>query len=185
MGSRSCSRIAGAVSGLAAAMALAACGQAQANDVGDDAAAAPGSGEFVAYTADFDGYRGWSHITVFDDGGAGSPVHAPTTLVEYINRSSPGPHADFPVGTILVKESASGDPDTRQAFAMTRRGGTFNPSGAAGWEWFELQNTGDAGTLTILWRGVAPPAGEVYAGNVNGDCNTCHEKAPHDGVFAQ
>jgi hypothetical protein len=169
-----------------AAPLLAACGQARTGvaDTGD-AGAGQGTGQFIAYTADFDGYRAWSHITVVDDGGTGSAVHMATTLIEYINRPPPAPTAVFPEGTILVKEAATGDPSTRQAFAMAKRGGDFNAAGAAGWEWFELQSLDSAGTVEIVWRGTAPAAGQVYAGNVNGDCNACHEKAPHDGVFAQ
>jgi hypothetical protein len=171
--------------GIAAAL-LASCSQASTSNTGAaDSGVGPTAGEFIAYTADFDGYRAWSHITVVDDGGAGGSVHVQTPLIEYINRPPPAPTAAFPVGTILVKEAATGDPGTRQAFAMAKRGGDYNAAGAAGWEWFELQNIDSSGTVEILWRGTAPPAGEVYAGNVNGDCNTCHEKAPHDGVFAQ
>jgi hypothetical protein len=161
--------------------ALAACGPtsgappAGASDGGD--------GQFVAFAADFAGYRTWAHITVVDDGG--DPTHAAAVLTEYINESVPAAGVPFPVGTIIVKEPTTGDPDTRQAFAMVKRGGTYNAGGAAGWEWFELQNVDDAGDVGILWRGTAPPLGEKYAGNISGDCNTCHQTAPHDAVFAQ
>jgi hypothetical protein len=141
--------------------------------------------EFVAYTSDFDGYRGWSHFTVFDDGGAGGAVHVATTFVEYRNNPDAAADPAFPLGTIIVKEAPTGDPDTRQAFAMVKRGGGFNASGAIGWDWFELQNVDDAGDVQIVWRGVEPPMGEIYSGNVSGDCNDCHQHAPHDDVFAQ
>jgi hypothetical protein len=161
---------------------------------GCGSAAAPSSGaprdggglpEFIAFASSFEDYRAWSHFTVFDDGGAGGAVHVATTLIEYRNDPDASSDPGFPLGTIIVKEAPTGDPDTRQAFAMVKRGGGFNASGAAGWEWFELQNVDDAGHVQIEWRGVEPPMGEVYSGNVSGECNDCHEHAPHDDVFAQ
>jgi hypothetical protein len=143
-----------------------------------------GASEFVAFAPDFGGYRSWSSLDVFDDSGAGEPAHVSAQLVEYINQPRPPAGTPFAVGTIIVKEAVVGDPDTRQAFAMAKRGGDYNP-GLPAWEWFEVQNIDNAGDVDIIWRGIAPPAGQTYSGNVNGDCDTCHERAPHDGVYAQ
>ena len=172
------------LSAVALGLSLGACTPAATSgDAG--AGTGTGAGEFVAFASDFDGYRTWAHASVVTDGGSGGAVHTDTVLVESINRGPVARDSDFPQGTILVKEGTTGEPNTRQAFAMVKRGGDYNAGGAAGWEWFELQNTGDGGenTVEILWRGIAPPQGEVYAGKVNGDCNTCHVNAPHDGVY--
>ncbi|HEY4012951.1 MAG TPA: hypothetical protein VGM06_06420 [Polyangiaceae bacterium] len=167
-----------AVGWAAIVLSLASC----ADDTVD---ANDGAASFIAYAADFDGYRSWSQTTVFDDGGAGGSVHPGAELVEYINRPSPTDGGVFSEGTVIVKEGIDGDPATRQAFAMAKRGGTYNAGGALGWEWFEVQNIDAAGDVQIIWRGTVPPQGETYSGNVNGDCNTCHRQAPHDAVFDQ
>jgi hypothetical protein len=77
------------------------------------------------------------------------------------------------VGTIIVKEIINDDPTQNDMVARVKRGGTYNARGASGWEWFELRSTSD-GVAGILWRGVGPPAGESYLGNVDGGCNACH-----------
>jgi hypothetical protein len=68
---------------------------------------------------------------------------------------------------------------------MVKTGGCINADGAQNWLWYELQNLGaddDAG-VRILWKGVAPPAGEPYLGSV--DCNGCHVvAAPNDYVWS-
>jgi hypothetical protein len=61
-----------------------------------------------------------------------------------------------------------------QTFAMAKRGAPFNALGATGWEWFELVESAQSTTPAIKWRGIAPPAGETYAGVMGGACNTCH-----------
>jgi hypothetical protein len=164
----------------------AGCGSGDGSHGSSSAAtSADAAGEFYAFAADFAHYRTWSSLVVVDDAGTGDPAHLDTVLVEYINQPAPPVGEPFPQGTILVKEGTSGDPNTRQAFAMVKRGGAYNADGAAGWEWFEVQNDDDAGDVAIVWRGTAPPSGQTYSGNVNGDCNGCHVKAPHDAVFAQ
>ena len=86
-------------------------------------------------------------------------------------------------GTIIVKEPSDGDLTTRQIFAMVKRGGDFNPTGAVNWEWFELQNV-DSATVQIVWRGFGPPAGETYGGNP-AFCNGCHViAADNDDVWS-
>jgi hypothetical protein len=54
---------------------------------------------------------------------------------------------------------------------MAKRGCGFNAAGARGWEWMELSETPDG--VTVVWRGLGPPAGEVYGGDPAG-CNSCH-----------
>ena len=63
--------------------------------------------------------------------------------------------------------------DVVDIFGRVKRGGGYNVGGANGWEWFELKNL-DEQQSTIIWRGVGPPVGEMYAGDPNGGCNGCH-----------
>ena len=147
-------------------------------DGGSDPAYANGRA-FVAFACNFDGYKGWPSF--FLDGGFnGGSVHASGPRTEYINRTPPHGSGTFPVGTIIVKElQADG-----LIFAMVKRGGGYNESGASGWEWFELNPDGGAGVghdVNLTWRGVGPPAGETYGGDPT-TCNACHRGAGNDSV---
>lgn len=137
----------------------------------------PGGDEatFVAMQSDFASYLSWEATTVStQDTG-----HVEGERVVYLNARPPEGAAEFPVGTIFVKTIAwSGGTDLH---AMVKRGGGFNPDGAAGWEWFELVESD--GVPIILWRGEAAPEPGSYlcetdlgdtAETVTGDCNTCH-----------
>jgi len=142
-------------------------------------------GCFVAYGGQFTDFRTWPshHMDSADDVGGQTHVSGPRT--EYINTLSeagadeaglddaavgPASSTEFPQGTIIVKEIESADPTTHHVFAMVKRGCDFNPSGAKGWEWFELSagSIGE-GKENILWRGTTPPDDKGFA-----DCNGCH-----------
>jgi hypothetical protein len=159
---------------------------------GATAPASPPGSTFTAFATDFDGFHSWPSGpampnpnlppvpggdgvdagTIAADGG----VHVLPLTVYWNHPPSPGSTA-FPVGTIIVKETDEADPTARKVFAMVKRGGDFNPTGAVNWEWFELQNT-VGGTVAINWRGYGPTSGsaDVYGGNPH-ICNDCHEIA--------
>jgi|HubBroStandDraft_6_1064221.scaffolds.fasta_scaffold522331_2 hypothetical protein len=171
------------------ALGVAACngaGPPAVPGAGSGASASGESGQFIAYASNFAGYHAWPHIDIVDDAGGGGAAHLDTNLTEYMLAPPPPKGTPFPVGTLIVKQGQVEGLAAGQAFAMAKRGGGYNDDGAAGWEWFELQTLpGGGDAVTIVWRGVAPPAGETYSGNVSGDCNQCHQGAPHDGVFAE
>jgi len=164
---------------LALLATLAACG----SSAGDSTSAADGGDVFVAFGADFQDFHHWQSFDVTADAAPGT-VHPDAKLIEYLNRTPPSGSTEFPVGTIIVKEGTDGDVVGRQYFAMVKRGGGFNASGATGWEWFELRNLAN-GTVGIVWRGVGPPAGEVYGGDPTAGCNTCHVACGNDAVCAK
>jgi hypothetical protein len=163
-----------------AALALfgTACGSPSAAEQG-----ASHGGNFIAFAADFFDYHAWQSFDVTKDAAPGT-IHPDAKLIEYLNKPPPGQSSEFPVGTIIVKEGTDGDPLARQFFAMAKRGPNWNVGGATGWEWFELRNTA-AGGVMIVWRGVGPPAGEVYGGDANAGCNTCHVQCGNDAVCAK
>ncbi len=154
---------------------------------------------FVAFAPDFTGFRLWPSALAVPSpalppppgdgvarGDAGSDAGAAAdaavdsgihtgTLTVYWKQAPPSGSTSFPEGTLIVKETDGGDVTTRQVFAMAKRGGDFNPSGAVDWEWFELQNIDDT-YVRIIWRGDGPPANEVYGGNP-ATCNVCHDIA--------
>jgi hypothetical protein len=180
--------------GRRALLALALGGAASATGCN---AAAPGKGGdggvFVAFASDFNGFHDWPgkafpaepspNLPPVDAGGVGPDggatdggVH-PLPETEYWKIPSPITGNEFPLRTIIVKETNEADPTARQVFALVKRGGDFNPTGAVDWEWFELKNVAD-GSVVINWHGYGPPSGsaDIYGGNP-AVCNTCHLKA--------
>jgi hypothetical protein len=159
--------VASVVAGAIAAIALSACTAPVADSSVPDA-----KDSFIAFAKHFSGFRTWESFPLPASTATGD-VHLEGARTEYLNERPPEGSTSFPVGTIIVKEMDDGALPDRQIFAMVKRGGTYNQAGASGWEWFELQNV-DESTVTIVWRGVGPPAGEMYGGDPNGGCNGCH-----------
>lgn len=123
-----------------------------------------GGNSFIAMDRDFSGYTTWEHFTV--DGGAVDTVHTAGARTVYVSERPVAGAESFPQGTIIVKELEF------QTLAMVKRGGSYNASGAPGWEWFELRSD-PGGAVSIVWRGLGPPAGEHY-GQAGQTCNGCH-----------
>jgi hypothetical protein len=165
-----------------AAMAGAALGCGGGDGAPDDGATPT---VFVAFASSFRGFRQWESFDVTKDALPGT-IHPDAHLIEYLNALPPSGSTTFPVGTIIVKEpSTDGAPSTAPFFAMVKHGGGYNP-GLPDWEWLELQSVaGSATDVQILWRGAGPPLGEVYGGDPNAGCNTCHRECGNDGVCAK
>ncbi len=125
---------------------------------------------FLAFPPTFADFRKWPSF--HSDGPAKGTfpddVLGPRT--QYINHVPPHGSKRFPVGTVIVEVRESG---LFQIFAGVKRGGGYNATGALDWEWFELKEAADGG-VTVIWRGVGPPLGEVYGGDPTGGCNSCH-----------
>ena len=136
------------------------------------------AGPFVARVPDFSGFHAWSSTPGVAPDGAPQPPSGPDggvhvgPLTTYIDHKPPAGSTSFPVGTIIVKEPDHGAFTDRQIFGMAKRGAGYDPSG---WEWFELRNV-DANDVTILWRGLGPPAGEAYGTSIE-VCTACHSGA--------
>jgi hypothetical protein len=156
-------------------LAAVAAGGAGCTSSGSDPAA---NGTFIAYNGDFKGYQTWTSFSLDSPTPEGAThVAGPRTI--YINHEPPAGASEFPVGTIIVKETMVDG----KIFAQAKRGGTYNGTGAVGWEWFELLTS--RGVTGISWRGKGPPAGEIYGGDPNAGCNTCHKLAVNnDSVLA-
>lgn len=133
---------------------------------------------FVAFASDFAGYPRWEAHALESTAVPGD-VHSTGRRTIYLSRRPPKGSTAFPVGTLIVKAL----PGVGRAFARVKRGGGYNGSGAADWEWFELQHV-TLDEVTLVWRGVGPPSGEGYGGDPNG-CNSCHAtSAANDYVAA-
>lgn len=153
--------------------AVAACGASPSTPSAD------GGAPFVAFAADFAGFRSWTAHTV-ENGEAAGATHVSGRRTIYINQVPPAGATEFPVGTVIVKTTESDG----KIFARAKRGGIFNSKGAVGWEWFELLETAQH-EIVVKWRGVGPPLGEVYGGDPNAGCNQCHKlAAANDFVLA-
>jgi hypothetical protein len=166
---------------LAALVALTAVGCS----TGPTAATPDDSELFQAVSSSFSGFCSWKSApatTTGDDAGDG--LHGLGPLTVYWNQSPPHGATSFPNGTIIVKANETADPTQRTIFAMVKRGGDFNSSGAVGWDWYSLQQTTAAcDVINILWNATVPPGGESYAGTPIGDCNGCHTKTTNDAVW--
>lgn len=132
---------------------------------------------FVAFAADFSGYRHWEKQELLS-GELQGDVHSTGQRTLYLSRRPPRGSRVWPAGTLLVKAV----PGSGRVFAQVKRGGDFNAPAAPGWEWFELQHT-TAEDVTVVWRGFGPPTGEGYGGDPNG-CNVCHGLAAANDYVA-
>lgn len=150
----------------------AACGDDGGGSDGDDGASVDQTGSFLAFDADFAGWRGWEAFHL-PDAPSDGVVHLAGPRTEYLNARPPKGSHEFPVGTIIVKELETGAMQDRKVFAMVKRGGGYDAAAAPGWEWFELSNNPDGSFKRIVWRGLGPPAGEQYGGDPSG-CSGCH-----------
>jgi hypothetical protein len=130
-------------------------------------------GTFLAFETSFRRFRGWEAFPAGSSDGIPDSPHLAGRRTAYLNQRPPSGSDAYPAGTIIVKEIVNDDPSKNDIVARVKRGGTYNARGAPGWEWFELRSTAE-GSAGILWRGVGPPAGESYLGNVEGGCNACH-----------
>lgn len=174
-----------------AALALALALGAVAAGCGVTPGATGDAGIFLAFASTFNGFHSWPSAPavpspslppvdaggVGPDGGATDGGVHPPPETEYWKIPSTPTGNEFPLGTIIVKETNEVDPTARHVFALVKRGGDFNPTGAVNWEWFELTNNAD-GSVVIGWQGYGPPSGsaDIYGGNP-AVCNTCHIKA--------
>ena len=152
---------------LAVSVGVAACGSSPA-DPGEQ------GDVVVAFSSSFVGFHSWETFFLTSEPIASSP-HTSGPRTVYLNKRPPTGSTSFPVGTIIVKELTAPD-DTKNTFAMVKRGGGYNAAGATDWEWFELVPGSDQ-AISIIWRGVGPPVGEKYGGDPNGGCNGCHANA--------
>lgn len=130
----------------------------------------------IAFAGQFSGFHGWKSTpgtsTFLKDAG----IHSVAPRTVFINAMPKAGSKEFPVGTIIVKELMNdADVRLRTIFAMVKRGGDFNRTGASNWEWFELLAYPNE-TVQIKWRGFGPPDGENYGGSKEA-CNTCHKVA--------
>lgn len=130
-----------------------------------------GQDNFIALVADFEGYQQWQHYDLGYE--APDEVHLGGNRTVFINHLPPHGSTTFPLKTIIVKEVVPDDGGTPQVFAMSKRGGDYNPVGAVGWEWLEL--TWNTDPVVIAWRGISPPANTGYGTIPSGACNHCHK----------
>jgi hypothetical protein len=149
-------------------LALVGCSKVSPASDTPDAAATPTT--FIANEATFQGFRSW---TAFHSDGpppasVSIDVRGPRT--QYLNKVPQHRSTSFPVGTIIVEARESG---AKLIFAAVKRGGGYNAAGAVDWEWFELDEDPSSGAVSILWRGLGPPATNNHYGGTD-RCNFCH-----------
>ena len=108
------------------ALAAIAAGAVSCTSSGPSDALADGT--FIAQNGDFKGYQDWASFSL-DNPNPGGSTHVAGKRTIYINHEPPAGASEFPVGTIVVKETAVDGKDFRAGQAR----GTFNGTGAVGW----------------------------------------------------
>jgi hypothetical protein len=103
--------------------------------------------EFVATSDSFANFRSWTNLGTNQGPSPslgmahqGNDENATRTiyLKDNADRKADG---EFPVGTILVKETKDEEGNTIEVTAMVKRGSEFNPN-TNDWEWFMLMPDG-------------------------------------------
>jgi hypothetical protein len=121
--------------------------------------------EFVAVQTDFAGCQNWHCANLGQSPLADDP---PGVRMGCINHVPPATATVYPVGTIIVKQIESDpNPMNWDLFGMVKCGGTYNESGALGWEFFLLR-PGSNGDPMITARGID------LSYNGGSVCNSCH-----------
>jgi len=84
---------------------------------------------FIALGSDFTAFRDWPKTALGD-----APIQGHPAGPRFAYRKElPGP-TEYPVGAIIVKTvERDTTPQSWDIFAMTKRGGGFNPRGALNW----------------------------------------------------
>ncbi len=133
---------------------------------------------FIALQQDFADYASWQKFYFGHEPLEGHPTGPRYGFVKQTLR--PG-ELKYPIGDIIVKViEVSAEPSSWDLFAMAKRGGNFNPTGAKNWEFFSL-SLATSGVPVIVARGIdaSDPAnslGHGYAGATGNfiRCNGCH-----------
>src|ERR1700761_935442 len=66
--------------------------------------------QFVAQVPDFNGFCKWSSAPAMAEADAADGLHGVGPLTVYWNKTPPHGCSEFPVGTIIVKETQEADP---------------------------------------------------------------------------
>lgn len=146
------------------ALALLGCG---------DEGPAPEPGLFIALSEQFRDFRAWPRVAISAEVDVPDPA---LPFFAYANRPPPAAGERYPVGTILVHTvEVTDDPTTWEVFAMAKRGGGYNASGARDWEYFRL-GFARGNVPVIVSRGFAPTDSGSYGAGMGAGagCNACH-----------
>ncbi|MEX2568271.1 MAG: cytochrome P460 family protein [Cyclobacteriaceae bacterium] len=139
--------------------------------------------EFVASSADFANFRSWTEVAMnvgpdpslgAAHGGNDENVTRTIYVKDDADRNADG---EFPVGTLVVKDTKDGEGNHMEVTAMVKRGNGFNPNNND-WEWFMLTQDGEiAQDGDMVMRG---------ATLMEGMCGSCHSQAAsQDYLFSK
>jgi hypothetical protein len=129
---------------------------------------------FIAEPGDFEPFRAWFSVALGNDPNSADP---PGSRIGFLSQHAPAGAHEYAVGTLIVKAiENTPTPDGWDLFAMAKRGGNFDYSGARGWEFFILQLAAD-GSVKIDSRGSTldpTDMGNAYGGPGVILCSGCH-----------
>lgn len=144
-----------------------------------------GAEPYIAFDRDFSDFRTWPRIAVgsaplaWHDEGPRYVYRRPTPPMLSASGDaavSGDASVEYPTGTIFVKTTESGAPETWRIFAMVKRGAGYNSEGARGWEFFELK-IDPQNRVTIQARGVRLGVRYDMVNETEVTCNDCHGAA--------
>jgi hypothetical protein len=139
--------------------------------------------EFVASSSDFANFRNWTQVASVQgsspslgEAHKGNDENATRTIYvkDNVEREADG---NFPVGTLIVKDTKDADGNTIEVTAMVKRGNDFNPT-HNDWEWFMLTPDGN----------IMEDNGMIARGAMlmDGMCGACHTQVKNnDFVFSK
>ncbi|HJL20414.1 MAG TPA: hypothetical protein RMH99_32405 [Sandaracinaceae bacterium LLY-WYZ-13_1] len=146
----------------------------------------PKTGPRIAGARDFAAFRSWRRYHLPEDTLTEVGHHSSPHRYVYVDRALPPEPAPIPLGTLIVKTTEDGPPETWDVHAMVKRGDGYNWSGCDDWEFFNLSLDAD-GAVSIRWRGRGDDASayEDAEGHAR-SCNSCHIHAREvDHVFSR
>ena len=138
--------------------------------------------EYIATDDSFTDFKSWELAAEKQgpDPALGMAHHGNDSTVTryiYFKDSQTASGGNYPLGTIIVKESQNTDMSVHELTAMVKRGNNFNPGGGD-WEWFMLAPDGKIATD----GDGNPMRGAALMG---GMCLGCHTAASTDYVFSK
>lgn len=130
--------------------------------------------EVIANDGTFAGFSTWTLVAQEQGpdpalGAAHAGNDTTVTRFIYFEDDAVRENGEYPLGTVIVKETYNPDKTIHELTAMVKRGNNFNPD-ANDWEWFMLTPEGN-----IMMDGDGNP---VRGANLmNGMCTGCHAQA--------
>jgi len=138
--------------------------------------------EYIADNNSFANFRSFTKVAENNGpdpalGMAHSGNDSTVTRYIYFKDDASVSNGQYPIGTIIVKESKNTSGSVAEVTAMVKRGNNFD-SGGNNWEYFMLETDGK---IAMDGSGMAMRGASLMGGM----CNSCHSNAAIDYIFSK